>query len=365
MSTTTPAANLRLGKKPYKHDPRTLKLSSYVDTTKLPTGPLDFTKTVKTWGMLGNDVAGDCAPVGELHLRLARSTAAGHAIVPTTADAFALYKQVSGWDGTPGSDSDQGVVLLDMLNLLRKQGKIIAFAKIDSTDDAMIAAAHYLFGGVLFGFGLPAYLQANPTGTWKLARGKLTGPRAPNSWGGHCVCSANGAPLKVVTWDKVVSVTPGFIDAYSDEAWAILTPEWLKTTGESPTGFDRAQLLADVAALGGKKAAARPLSSAWHEATETVGEASANVASERGQFQFGHLSTGWAGVPAVNLTPARPAETAGAAAAIATLLSIVLGVTDPQVIAAEVVAVGAIPAIVSAIVSAGGIRGVLRKIWGG
>jgi hypothetical protein len=67
----------------------------------------------------------------------------------------------------------------------------------------------------------------------------------------------------------------------------------------------------------------------------------------------------------VRLTPARPAETTGAAAAIASLLSIVLGVHDPQVIAAEIVVVGAIPAVVSTIVSAGGVRGLFRKVWGG
>ena len=41
----------------------------------------------------------------------------------------------------------------------------------------------------------------------------------------------------------------GFLDAYCDEGFAVLTPRWIGTAGTSPSGLNRAQLLADAAAL--------------------------------------------------------------------------------------------------------------------
>lgn len=61
----------------------------------------------------------------------------------------------------------------------------------------------------------------------------------------------------------------------------------------------------------------------------------------------------------------RPAETAGAGAAVATLLALALGLRDPEIIAALIAIVGLVPAGVTLLVANGGVRGVVRKLWRG
>lgn len=61
----------------------------------------------------------------------------------------------------------------------------------------------------------------------------------------------------------------------------------------------------------------------------------------------------------------RPAETAGAGGALATLGAYAFGVTDPQTIAAVGTVAALLPAVVTFLVSNGGVRGVARRLWKG
>jgi hypothetical protein len=40
-----------------------------------------------------------------------------------------------------------------------------------------------------------------------------------------------------------------FLEHYVDEAWAIVSPDFLDATGQSPQGFNLAQLTADLAQI--------------------------------------------------------------------------------------------------------------------
>jgi hypothetical protein len=242
---------VKLGKQPYRHDDRTLQLARYVDPTRLPAKALDLTEHVSDWGMLGNDQVGDCGPAAWQHLRMARSALdAGQPVQVTTQDTFELYQRVSGWNGRIDDPSDQGVVLLDMLNQLRHDGQLYAFAQVNPRDRRMLAAAHYLFGGLLYGFALPLYIQ--PRGgrvpPWRL-KAHSRDDAIPGSWGGHAVCSARMPGHRVVSWGQVIPCSLGFIDHYCDEAWAIISPEWLGADQRTPAGLDLAALEADLARL--------------------------------------------------------------------------------------------------------------------
>lgn len=61
----------------------------------------------------------------------------------------------------------------------------------------------------------------------------------------------------------------------------------------------------------------------------------------------------------------RPAETAGAAGAIAGLVARVSGVRDPDTLAYITAGVGLLPAVVTTLVNSGGIRGLARLLWQG
>ena len=68
--------------------------------------------------------------------------------------------------------------------------------------------------------------------------------------GGHYVpvVGRAGSYIDVVTWGKVQRMTRTFYERYCDEAYALLSPEYLNR-GRSPEGFDLKALTADLASL--------------------------------------------------------------------------------------------------------------------
>ena len=83
--------------------------------------------------------------------------------------------------------------------------------------------------------------------------GSLDGPDAPGSWGGHAVnvVAYDDAGLTVVTWGALQRLTWAFWQRYCDEAWAIISPDFL-AGGRSPQGFDLPALEHDLALIMGK-----------------------------------------------------------------------------------------------------------------
>ena len=66
-----------------------------------------------------------------------------------------------------------------------------------------------------------------------------------------------------------------------------------------------------------------------------------------------------------NMTRRRPAETSAAGGGIALVIGRLLGIDDPDLLAGLGLAVALIPAVVSFVVSNGGLRGVWRLIRDG
>jgi len=61
----------------------------------------------------------------------------------------------------------------------------------------------------------------------------------------------------------------------------------------------------------------------------------------------------------------RPAETLGAAAGLAIVVGRALGIEDPDVLAGLAAAAGGLPALVTALVNAGGLLGIARRLLHG
>ena len=77
----------------------------------------------------------------------------------------------------------------------------------------------------------------------------------PGTWGGHCVSGHGyrseelaGAGVSVVTWGAPLLLSWDFLDAYCDEAYAVLTEDWGDEDG-APSGLNLEQLRADLAEL--------------------------------------------------------------------------------------------------------------------
>jgi hypothetical protein len=144
---------------------------------------------------------------------------------------------------------EEGAIELDVLNWWRKHGigrhRIGAFARISVHDHRLVETAAWLFGGVYIGLQLPVSAQGRHTWEWS---GSLTGPDRPGSWGGHAVdvVRYTAETLTVVTWGRLQEMTWSFWDRYCDEAYALLSRDFLDH-GRAPNGFDLEALRADLA----------------------------------------------------------------------------------------------------------------------
>jgi hypothetical protein len=252
---------VKLGKRPAKHDARTLQLASYTIST-LPPPPAhdDFAKKVKNWPMMRNDKVGDCTCACAGHMVEQWTTYAKKPFTPTDDQVIAAYSAITGYDPKSGNDDD-GAVILDVLNYWRNTGvadhKIMAFVAVDSKTHIEVEDSVALFGNCYLGLGLP--VSAQTQSVWAVPPGGPTGPGAPGSWGGHAVpvVAYDQRGLTVITWGKPMRMTWGFLDAYCDEAYAVLSEDFIsEVTHVAATGFDLNTLQADLGQITQAQAAA-------------------------------------------------------------------------------------------------------------
>jgi hypothetical protein len=249
MATRTAIdAHVKLGKLPARRDTRTLSLARYVDREVLPAPPasLDLARGVTEWPMYANDRLGDCTTAAAGHMIEAwTAAAAGRAVEVTRQAVVEAFDAVKVVDPVTG---EEGAVELDVLKWWRVSGigdhRIGAFAALDPSDHDLVQTAAFLFGGVYIGLQLP--LRAREQAIWDWT-GKLHGPDAPGSWGGHAVdvVCYEGAGLTVVTWGALQQLTWAFWDHYCDEAYCIVSGDFL-SGGRTPEGLDLEALERDL-----------------------------------------------------------------------------------------------------------------------
>jgi hypothetical protein len=253
---------LKLGKHPPRHDPRTLLFATYA-TAALPAPPasLDLTTKLKAaWGMMENEQVGDCTCAAAGHLMM-EWTANSKSKIFTASDKqiIAAYSAITGYNPKTGAN-DNGAQEIDVLNYWRQTGiaghKITAFIALEPSNTTHIKDGTWIFGGCYIGLALPKSAQAQTSNKqiWSVPPGGTGGDGAPGSWGGHAVpvVAYDARSLTVVTWGALQTMTWGFWAAYCDEAYAILSPDFLAQKGGqlvSPDGFNLAQLQADLADL--------------------------------------------------------------------------------------------------------------------
>lgn len=237
-------AHLRLGKAPRKNDPRTLILGKYLRLEDLPAVPdaHDWSPAVASWPMYGNDKLGDCTCAAAGHMVEGWTANAGAAVVPADDAVEGLY-----W--ATGS-ADTGRFELDVLNYWRTEGlgtdKILVYAAVNPQSQLEVKTSIYLFGGLYIGVALP--LTAQGQKVWDVVGDGQSGASAPNSWGGHAVnivgYDAEGVTL--VTWGGLMKATWAFLQTYCDEAYAIITQDWISAEGKAPSGIAMDELLSDL-----------------------------------------------------------------------------------------------------------------------
>ena len=102
--------------------------------------------------------------------------------------------------------------------------------------------------------------NGNPV--WSTPGGGPVGDGAPGSWGGHSVPivgygvdGEGNAGTEVITWGQVYDMTWGFVDNYVEEAWAVLSADWIEPDKLAPSGFSLSELQADLRDVTGQTVA--------------------------------------------------------------------------------------------------------------
>lgn len=252
-SSTASPPTFKLGKKPAVIDSRTLNFGAYL-TAQLPAPPasVDWGSKVKTWPMYDNDRYGDCTCAAAGHMIQAWTAAAGRARTPTGAAVLAFYKHFT----PPGPENG-----CDMLTVLRywqntglARDKIGAYAQLEPHNLVQLQDAVSLFGGCYIGVELPKFvtaaLQQGRDVPWVVPPGGAVGEGAPDPNGGHCIPAVayDARNIYIVTWGAIKPMSWEFYRAYSDEAYAILTQDFL-AGDKAPNGFDMNQLQQDLAGI--------------------------------------------------------------------------------------------------------------------
>lgn len=237
------------------NDPSKPRLRLAQFSTAAPVYPdnVDYLSEVSDYPMYLNDRIGDCTCAGAGHMIQAESRyGSGTTATITDTDVLTAYEAVSGYDPKTGANDD-GAVMQDVLSYWRKTGfgghKILAFAEVDVKNDAELRSAMNTFGSLYIGINFPgsAMTQFNDGQPWDVVPGaELEGGHAIHG-GAYKV----GDNWKVVTWGAVQEMTQAFWDKYVEEAWVVVTPEWLNSNGTSPTGLNLYALGEELAALTG------------------------------------------------------------------------------------------------------------------
>jgi len=244
-------SKMKLGRKAIKTDSRTLAFGDYLTPTLPPPPPTaDWTKGIASWGMMLNDTLGDCTIAGVAHAVQVWTANAGSMVTVPDATVESYYEQ---WDGyVPGNPStDHGGIELDVLNDWQKQGfasnPLLAFADPKVANLVEIRQSIALFGGGYIGLSLPITAQSQDV--WDVVP-KGGAKAKPGSWGGHCVFvpKYDEHGFTCITWGQLKTMTLAFWKKYCDEAHTLLAQDWISAKG-SPSGFDQAQLQADLSAI--------------------------------------------------------------------------------------------------------------------
>ena len=239
---------MRLGKREYRPDERTVKLAAFLDPVEPVPAVFDHDKgrspfPISSWG---NDQYGNCVIAGRCNhtLRIERIERRNTPNI-SPPDVVEEYKresmrQFGQAPQTAGDPYDQGLYVLEALKDWRgdgwpvlptrrskkaRQQTIAAFGELNRNDREQLRAGIFTLHGVQMGLSLPRSASTQlrnkqawdsvPTDAWE---------NQPGSWGGHLVyCKRyDEGGIYCLTWGKEQYMTNAFVERYCDEAWAVV-----------------------------------------------------------------------------------------------------------------------------------------------
>ena len=246
--------SFKLGRKAAKHNLRLPLLSRY--TTQLPAAPAACTwATGCTFQMFDNDTLGDCTAAALANQEIAWGQACGAPATITEKQVVAFYSATTGYTPT-NPESDEGGIESDILAQWLKTPGLLggynlnAYAAFHAKNPESLKDSIWITGGAYLGLDLPETIQTQGE-LWQVPAHGPVGAGAPGSLGGHAVC-ALGYDARVVyfaSWGALYQMTWDFYTTYVEEAYSLISPDFIAANGLTPNGFDLVTLQADIQAF--------------------------------------------------------------------------------------------------------------------
>lgn len=234
------------------------KFASYFDLNALPTIPADVghENLVPNYPMFLNDQLGDCVIAGSQHQLQIYHAESNTPINLTDQSALANYEVWGNYNPNDPS-TDGGVDMALAAQLWRTQGlldadkqyhKIAAYVSLKPGNLNQLKASVYLFSAVGIGIQFPNYAMD------RFQKGQIWDVAGPGEdttvEGGHYIpaVAVRNGNIYVVTWGKVIQMTPTFFQEYCDIAIVHFSQEML-LKGVTLDGFNTDALTADLRSL--------------------------------------------------------------------------------------------------------------------
>lgn len=253
MENTTGQVKGKGGKPKAIKDPRSFKVTDYLSIPQLQIPDAHDWTTVKKnkWDVFGNDSIRNCTCAAAGHMIECWSANASTAFEISEEAILNTYITLSKYDPIT-KKNDDGVYMIDALRYWRKNGidqhRIRVFATVPQDRREIVKASIYLFGGIYVGLQLPNSIEHQKI--WAVKPGELTGDNEPGSWGGHAVAilAYDEEYLTCITFGGKQKMTWDFWETYNDEAYAIITQDFMKGD-KNPLGLNLAAMEEDLMRL--------------------------------------------------------------------------------------------------------------------
>ena len=249
----------KLGKRQAVVDTRIPTVSAHFTILPRPPMQSNWGAAVGSWGMLKNDLVGDCVIAAIGHAVQQFTTYAGNPLEMSDAEALTTYSDITGFDPTK-PETDNGTVVLGRHGALNhwfnngisvggKLNKPKAFLTLRTTKPSEWRSAISIFGGILVGLQFPENLFSQK--------------EIPFFWSDHSGVSAGGHEVWInsylyatdtyvydlVSWGRTYRVTEEFLLKTADEMVVVYDPASLTARGVDAAGLDEATLLNNMQAL--------------------------------------------------------------------------------------------------------------------
>jgi len=261
----------RRGRLPAVHTFRSMRGAAAVFRALAPLGPApakptDYVTAVNVatggaagnsnWGMLGNDVAGDCTFADSGHRVMLNTANAGTIIVPTAAQVLGGYSLATGYDAAQtdangNNPTDQGDSEDDACAFMRKVGlcgqKSAGSGPVDPANLEHIKWTVQIFGACRLGITVTDAMED------QFKNGQPWETLDDNNPGGHDVPMVyyDSEYGYVITWGGIQPVAWPLLaqSAFLQESHCEAYSDFVRAGGTAPNGFDLDTMLADIAAV--------------------------------------------------------------------------------------------------------------------